>query len=214
MTELFVHPTAIVESTQIGEGTRIWAYTHVMHGASVGAHCNIGEHCFIESGATIGDEVTIKNGNMIWEGVRLADGVFVGPQVVFTNDLYPRSPRLSQAHKRYTNRQWLKTTVVRQGASLGAGAVILAGITVGEFCMVGAGALVTRSVPPHALAVGSPARVRGWICQCGQPLLFSNGAATCVECHITFTQSGDVVTVAEPERHGAAALRVSVAPSL
>jgi UDP-2-acetamido-3-amino-2,3-dideoxy-glucuronate N-acetyltransferase len=212
MTQVFVHPTAIVDATQIGEGTRIWAYTHVMREASVGAHCNVGEHCFIESGAVVGNHVTIKNGNMIWEGVRLADGVFVGPQVVFTNDLYPRSPRLSQARKRYADRRWLKTTVVEQGATLGAGAVILAGITVGEFCMVGAGALVTRSLPPYALAVGSPARVRGWVCQCGQPLSFSNRVATCVECKVTFTQIGDLVTLAaEPEALPAAALPVSVA---
>lgn len=199
MTEVFVHPTAIVETTEIGEGTRIWAYTHVMRDASVGASCNIGEHCFIESGATIGNQVTIKNGNMVWEGVRLADGVFVGPQVIFTNDLYPRSPRLSQAQKRYSDRRWLKTTTVNEGASLGAGAVILAGITIGEFCMVGAGSIVTRNLPPYALAVGSPARVRGWVCQCGQPLPFVNGAAICAACDVAFTHVGGVVRrVAEP----------------
>jgi serine acetyltransferase len=93
---MFIHPSAIVETRRIGEGTRIWAYTHVMSDVSVGSDCNIGEHCFVESGATIGSQVTIKNGNMIWKGVHLEDGVFVGPQVVFANDLYPRSPRLPQ----------------------------------------------------------------------------------------------------------------------
>src|SRR5688572_24453525 len=151
MTQAFVHSSAIVETTQIGEGTRIWAYTHVMPDVAIGVDCNIGDHCFIESGATIGNQVTIKNGNMVWEGVHLEDGVFVGPQVVFTNDLYPRSPRLPQVHNRYAGRGWLKPTVVKEGASVGAGAVILPGLIIGEFCLVGAGSTVTRSFPPHAL---------------------------------------------------------------
>jgi acetyltransferase-like isoleucine patch superfamily enzyme len=195
MTDVFIHPTAIVDSSRIGNGTRIWAYTHVMQEASIGANCNIGEHCFIESQATVGDSVTVKNGNMIWEGVHLGDGVFVGPQVVFTNDLYPRSPRLPQAARRYTERGWLKPTIVERGASLGAGAVVLAGITIGEFAMIGAGATITRSVPPHALVIGSPARVRGWVCQCGQRLSFSTGTAECSECGLTFANSGSRVEV-------------------
>jgi acetyltransferase-like isoleucine patch superfamily enzyme len=193
MNKIFIHSSAIVETTQIGEGTRIWAYTHVMRDVAIGADCNVGDHCFIESGATIGNRVTIKNGNMVWEGVQLEDGVFVGPLVVFTNDLYPRSPRLPQVRERYAGRGWLKPTVIQQGASLGAGAVILAGITLGEFCMVGAGSIVNRSLPAYALAVGSPARRRGWVCQCGQPLVFSNGAGACARCGLEFIQTGDGV---------------------
>lgn len=193
MTEVFVHSNAIVEAVHIGEGTRIWAYTHVMRDAAIGADCNIGEHCFIESGATIGNQVTIKNGNMIWEGVHLEDGVFVGPMVVFTNDLYPRSPRLPQVRKRYADRDWLKPTVIKRGASLGAGSVILAGITIGEFCMVGAGAIVNKSLPPHSLAVGSPARLRGWVCECGQRLMFSNETAGCAACGLEFIKTGTTV---------------------
>src|SRR5258705_5775924 len=136
MTDVSVHPTAIVETTRIAKGTRIWAYTHVMTDVIIGANCNIGEHCFVESGAIIGSQVTIKIGNMCWEGVQLEDGVFVGPRVTFTNDLYPRSPRLPQVRNRYADRRWLEPTVVKRGASLGAGAVILPGITIGEFCMV------------------------------------------------------------------------------
>jgi acetyltransferase-like isoleucine patch superfamily enzyme len=212
MTAPFAHPTAIVEATQIGDETRIWAYTHVMRDARVGAQCNIGEHCYIESGAIVGNQVTIKNGNMIWDGVRLADGVFVGPAVVFTNDLYPRSPRLRQASRRYADRAWLGTTVIERGASIGAGAVILAGVTIGEFCMVGAGSIVTRSLPPYALAVGSPARIRGWVCQCGQPLPWSNGAASCGPCGLAFTFSGGLVSlVADPESQPAAVRRVRAA---
>jgi len=186
MNNVFVHSTAIAETTQIGDNTRIWAYTHVMNGVSIGANCNIGEHCFIESGVTVGSQVTIKNGNMLWEGVHLEDGVFLGPRVTFTNDLYPRSPRLSQARKRYRDKGWLRPTVIGQGASVGAGAVILGGVTLGDFCMVGAGATVTRNVPPHALVIGSPARLRGWVCQCGLPLTFSEATARCAECEFVF----------------------------
>lgn len=190
---MFIHPSAIVETRQIGEGTRIRAYTHVMGGASIGIDCSIGEHCFVESGASIGNQVTIKNGSIIWEGVQLEDGVFVGPHVVFTNDLYPRSPRLPQVKRRYADRAWLKSTVIKQGASVGAGAVILAGVTIGEFCLVGAGSMVTKSLPRHALAVGRPARVRGWVCQCGQPLVFVNGTANCGRCSLQFAKAGGVV---------------------
>src|SRR5262245_11663622 len=102
--EVFAHRTALVETSDIGGGSRIWAFTHVMAGARIGSDCNIGDHCFVESGAVIGNRVTIKNGNMIWEGVTLEDGVFVGHQVHFTNDLYPRSPRLPEAATRYENK--------------------------------------------------------------------------------------------------------------
>jgi UDP-2-acetamido-3-amino-2,3-dideoxy-glucuronate N-acetyltransferase len=198
MNDVFVHTTAIVETTRVGGGTRIWAYTHVMHGATIGANCNIGEHCFIESGVTVGNNVTIKNGNMLWDGVHLEDGVFLGPRVTFTNDLYPRSPRLPHARKRYADRGWLRPTFIGQGASLGAGAVILAGITIGEFCLVGAGATVTRNVPPHALVVGSPARLRGWVCHCGLPLTLSEAVATCAECDLTFVKTGESVEAQPP----------------
>jgi UDP-2-acetamido-3-amino-2,3-dideoxy-glucuronate N-acetyltransferase len=190
MTDFFVHPTAIVETSRIGPGSRIWAFTHVMRDVTIGADCNIGEHCFIESGAIIGNEVTIKNANMVWDGVQLEDGVFVGPRVTFTNDLYPRSPRISQVRNRYADRRWLAPTVVKRGASLGAGAVILPGLTIGEFCMVGAGSIVTKSFPPHSLIVGAPARARSRVCQCGQPLIFSNDSATCAECGLAFIKAG------------------------
>lgn len=197
MKDVFIHAAAIVETSDIGEGTRIWAYTHVMQGASIGANSNIGEHCFIESGATVGSQATVKNGNMLWEGVHLDDGVFIGPGVTFTNDLYPRSPRLPQVQPRYADRGWLRPTFVKQGASLGAGAVILAGVTIGEFAMVAAGAIVTRNVPAYALAMGSPARRRGWVCQCGHRLTFSNDAAICSDCTLAFTCHGDSVQVIE-----------------
>ena len=196
---VFIHPNAVVETERIGPGTRVWGFTHVMRGVTIGADCNIGEQCFIESGVVIGDGVTIKNGNMLWDGVSLENGVFVGPHVTFTNDLYPRSPRLPQAKARYATHGWLVPTRVQQGASLGAGAIILAGVTIGEYALIGAGALVTRDIPPHALAVGSPAYLRGWACQCGQPLLFVATNAICDACGLKFTRDGRLVTVVEAE---------------
>jgi UDP-2-acetamido-3-amino-2,3-dideoxy-glucuronate N-acetyltransferase len=178
----FVHPTALVESRQIGADTRVWAFTHILPGASIGANCNIGDHCFVEGNAVVGDNVTIKNGNAIWEGVTLEDGVFVGPSVVFTNDLRPRSPRLPDAAERYKKGDWLTPTVVRHGATLGAGSVILAGVTIGEYALVAAGTIVTRDVEPHALVIGSPARRRSWVCRCGAALSIAASRASCAEC--------------------------------
>lgn len=190
---VYVHPTSVVETHQIGRNTFVWAFTHIMTGVSVGENCNIGSHCFIESHVCIGNNVIIKNGNMLWEGITLEDGVFVGPGVCFTNDLYPRSRRLTQAKERYKDRGWLVPTQVAQGVSLGSGAVVLAGVTLGSFAMVGAGAVVTKDVAPYALAVGNPARAVGWICQCGQPLRFQADQASCSFCAREFVKLGDTV---------------------
>ena len=195
----FVHSTALVESVEIGEGTHIWAFSHILEGARIGKHCNIGDHCFIESGAVLGDGVVLKNGNMVFQGVTLEDGVFVGPHVFFTNDLYPRSRWLPQTQWRNDEETWLIPTLVRRGASLGAGAIILAGITVGEYSMVGAGAIVTKDVPPHALVKGSPARISGWVCQCGQPLSFHNEIEMCAACGLAFRQDGSAVELLDDQ---------------
>ncbi len=197
MDASYIHATALVETKQIGKGTRIWAFSHVMDGVAIGMNCNIGDHCFIESGVTIGDDVTIKNGNQIWDGVRIMDGVFVGPHVTFTNDLYPRSPRLAEAGTRYTDRKWLVPTTVNRGASLGAGAVLLAGTNVGEFSTVGAGSIVTRDVAPYSLVIGSPARPRGWVCRCGQRLRFQDDVATCGTCTRRFARQDGVLSLVD-----------------
>jgi acetyltransferase-like isoleucine patch superfamily enzyme len=191
MNDVYIHPAAIVETRQIGPGTRIWAFTHVMTDVSIGQDCNIGEHCFLENGVTLGNQVTLKNGNMLWTGVHLEDGVFVGPQVVFTNDLYPRSPRLPQAAQRYSTPAWLQPTRIAAGASVGAGAVIVAGVTIHEFALVAAGAVVTRDVLPHALVIGSPARLHGWVCQCGQPLQLVGDSGRCRVCGQDFIRTCD-----------------------
>jgi UDP-2-acetamido-3-amino-2,3-dideoxy-glucuronate N-acetyltransferase len=197
MKDVFIHPTALVETDEIGAESRIWAYTHVMSGAWIGKNCNIGDHCFIESGVFVGDNTVIKNSNMLWEGVTLEEGVFVGPHVFFTNDLYPRCRNLPQARKRYQSKQnWLVPTQVKRGASLGAGAVILAGVVIGEYAMVAAGAVVTRDVSPYALVKGNPARASGWVCQCGQPITLEAEVATCAECRLEFRKdNGNILIV-------------------
>lgn len=147
--DYFMHSHALVESKQIGKNTRIWAFAHVLPNASIGADCNICDYVFIENDVVIGDRVTIKCGVQIWDGIQLEDDVMVGPNATFTNDLYPRSKQPFE----------LRRTVVKRGASIGANATILCGITIGEGSMVGAGAVVLKDVPPHAVVVGNPARI-------------------------------------------------------
>ena len=192
MSAPYIHPTALVESENIGEDTMIWAFTHIMKNVPVGSNCNIGDNCFIESGAVVGNNVTIKNGNMLFEGITLEDGVFVGPHVFFTNDRFPRSARLPEAKKRYVNHEWFAPTTIKYGATLGAASVILPGVTVGEFAMVGAGAIVTKDIPAHGLAIGNPSHLIGWVCDCGVKLDFdSNDQAKCSSCGKKFHQIED-----------------------
>ncbi len=162
-TEVFVHPRGLCESHEVGIGTRIWAFAHVMDGAVLGEKCNVGDHAFVESGAVVGDRVTIKNGVMVWDRVTVEDDVFLGPGVVFTNDLRPRA-----AIRRSGDD--LVATHVGRGATLGAGAVMVCGTTVGEGAFVAAGSVVTRDVAPYAFVVGNPAARRGWVCWCGNAL--------------------------------------------
>lgn len=154
MNQPFVHPQGICESSQVGSGTRIWAFAHVLPKAKIGTDCNICDHVFIENDVVIGDRVTIKCGVQLWDGIRIESDVFIGPNVTFTNDKFPRS-------KQYPEK--FATTVVEAGASLGANATILPDITIGAKAMVGAGAVVTRSVPPRAIVVGNPARIVGYV---------------------------------------------------
>jgi acetyltransferase-like isoleucine patch superfamily enzyme len=142
-----------------------------MEGAIVGSECNIGEGVFVESGAVVGDRVTVKNQAAIWDGVQIDDDVFIGPAVMFTNDRYPRSPRMQAVAERYQSpHNWRQTTHVGRGASLGAGAIILPGVCVGEYAVVGAASVVSSDVAPHQLVVGNPARPHGWACICGHRL--------------------------------------------
>jgi len=147
---VFVHDRALVETDLIGAGSRIWAFAHVMSGARIGVDCNICDHTYIEGDVVIGDRVTIKSGVFLWDGLRVEDDVFIGPQATFTNDRFPRSRCAFD----------LQITTICRGASIGAGAVVLPGVVVGERAMVGAGSVVTRDVPSDALVVGNPARVQ------------------------------------------------------
>lgn len=159
-TGIFVHPDGRCETTTVGNGTRVWAFAHVLDGAVVGQDCNICDAAFIEGGATIGNRVTIKNQVMIFAGVTIEDDVFLGPGVIFTNDLNPR------AFIKKGGEDLLNTRVQR-GATLGAGSVIVCGVTVGPYAFIGAGTVVHRDIPAHAFVVGNPGRVIGWACRCG-----------------------------------------------
>jgi acetyltransferase-like isoleucine patch superfamily enzyme len=164
----FIHPQALVETDQIGADTKVWAFAHVMFGAMIGADCNIGDHAFVETGATIGDGVTVKNNVLIWKGVHIADYAFIGPNVVFTNDRRPRSPRMPpMKQKALSEEDWLVETFVEEGASIGANATILPGIRLGRYCMVGAGSVVTKDVPPFTMVAGNPSRVIGRVDEAG-----------------------------------------------
>jgi UDP-2-acetamido-3-amino-2,3-dideoxy-glucuronate N-acetyltransferase len=160
---VFVHEQGLCESEDVGPRTRVWAYAHVMKGAAVGADCNICGQAFVEAGARVGDRVTVKNGVQVWDRVVLEDEVFVGPNATFTNDPTPRAGR------RKSNEEFLPTRV-RLGATIGANATVVCGVTIGSYAFVGAGAVVTKDVPDHALVVGSPARRIGWACACGRRL--------------------------------------------
>lgn len=154
MTDFFSHPNAIVESGNIGKDTRIWAFAHVLPNAIIGTDCNVCDHVFIENDVVVGDRVTIKSGVQLWDGITLEDDVFIGPNATFTNDPFPRSKQYPKSFSR---------TVIRKGASIGANATILPGLTIGQYAMVGAGTVVTKDVPPFAIVVGNPARITGYV---------------------------------------------------
>jgi UDP-2-acetamido-3-amino-2,3-dideoxy-glucuronate N-acetyltransferase len=188
-----IHPLACCESENIGAATRIWAFAHVLQGAVVGAGCNLCDHTYVEGGARLGDRVTLKNGVAVWEGVTLRDDVFVGPFAVFTNDPVPRAAPYR------TPRRDLRPTVVERGACIGANATIMCGVTIGEYALVGAGAVVTRDVAPYALVVGAPARQAGWLCACGARI----EAPFACRCGRSYRLAlGDTARLV-PARHGA-----------
>ena len=166
----FVHPTADVSTEAvIGPGTRIWHQAQVRERACLGVHCIVGKGAYVDFDVSIGDNVKIQNGVYVYHGVTVEDGVFLGPGVILTNDKLPRAINPDGSLK--SDADWeVSPILIRRGASIGAGVVILPGVTVGEFALVGAGAVVTCNVPAHGLAYGNPARVHGYVCCCGRPL--------------------------------------------
>jgi len=186
----FAHESAFVDDgVEIGDGTSIWHVSHVLKGSSLGKNCKIGQNVVIGPRAVIGNNVKIQNNVSVYEGVTLEDDVFCGPSMVFTNVFNPRSavPRMHE----------LKSTLVRQGATLGANCTIVCGTTIGRYAFVGAGAVVTRDAPDYALLMGNPARVKGWVCACGEKLSFEGDDATCHSCDKSYRKAGEGVVAAD-----------------
>lgn len=170
----FIHESAYVdEGAQVGPRTKIWHFVHVMPGAVIGADCNLGQNVVVLNGTRIGDRVKIQNNVSVYEGVEIEDDVFCGPSMVFTNVINPRS--------HVSRKDEYRRTLVKRGASIGANATILCGTTLGEYCFVGAGAVVTKDVPAYAIVTGVPARKTGWVCACGVTLR-GRGTLACAEC--------------------------------
>jgi UDP-2-acetamido-3-amino-2,3-dideoxy-glucuronate N-acetyltransferase len=194
MTNYTVDPSSFVDpGAEIGAGTRIWHFCHVMPGAVIGERCNLGQNVVVMPGTRIGNNVKIQNNVSIYEGVTLEDDVFCGPSCVFTNVLNPRS-HISRKHE-------YRPTLVRRGATIGANATVVCGVTLGQYAFVGAGAVVTGDVPDFGLMLGVPARRVGWVCQCGLRLELVGGAARCPSCQASYREEGDSLRLIDPPAH-------------
>ena len=196
MADFFAHESSYVdEGAVIGAGTKVWHFSHVMPGAVIGERCNLGQNVVVMPGTRIGNNVKIQNNVSIYEGVELEDDVFCGPSCVFTNVTNPRS--------HVSRKSEYRPTLVRRGSSIGANATIVCGITLGEYSFIGAGAVVTSDVMPHALMVGVPARRVGWVCQCGTRLTLRDRAGTCPDCGSTYRETdGRLEPVGGPTARG------------
>jgi len=190
MPDYFAHESSYVDDgADIGPGTKIWHFCHIMKSSHIGRNCTIGQNVFIAEHTFIGSNVKIQNNVSMYTGVTIEDDVFLGPSMVFTNVINPRS--------RVSRKDEYKPTLVKQGASIGANATIVCGVTLGRFCFVGAGSVVTHNVPDYALVYGSPARIQGWVCRCGDKLTFATGDRTactkCERCGEQYEKNGAVV---------------------
>ena len=189
MTAPFIHESAYVdEGATIGAGTKVWHFCHVLGGAVIGARCSLGQNVVVMNGTRIGNNVKIQNNVSVYEGVILEDDVFCGPSMVFTNVINPRS--------HVSRKSEYRTTLVKRGATIGANATVLCGVTLGEYAFIGAGAVITKDVPAFALMAGVPARRIGWMCQCGVRLPDA-GVATCATCGTRYTKAGSGIARAE-----------------
>ena len=191
MPDYFAHESSFIDAgAEIGAGTKVWHFCHVMPGAVIGERCSLGQNVVVMPGTRIGNNVKIQNNVSIYEGVTLEDDVFCGPSCVFTNVLNPRS-HVSRKHD-------YRPTLVRRGATIGANATVVCGITVGRYALIGAGAVVTADVPDFALMLGVPARRVGWMCQCGIRLGITGGVAQCASCGAGYREEGDVLRLIDP----------------
>jgi len=184
----FAHETAHIDpGTEIGSGTKIWHFSHILKGSRVGENCKIGQNVVIGPSAVVGNNCKIQNNVSVYTGVVLEDDVFCGPSCVFTNVFNPRSavPRMDE----------IRGTVVKKGASIGANATIICGNTIGESAFIGAGSVVTKDIPSHALVMGNPARIAGWMCSCGVKIVFNKDAGKCSSCGAEYVKKGDKVVV-------------------
>ena len=187
MMNYFVHPSSVIdEDCEIGEGTNIWHFSHIMSGAVIGSNCNLGQNVVIGNNVQIGNRVKIQNNVSVYEGVICEDEVFLGPSVVLTNVINPRSA--------INRKKEYKTTIIRKGATIGANATIICGIEIGSYAFIGAGAVVTKSVLPYALMLGNPAKQTGWMSEYGQRLHFENKKAICSESGQTYKLENNLVT--------------------
>ena len=180
--DIFVHESSFVDSPcRIGKGTKIWHFSHIMKDCIIGENCNIGQNVVISANVILGNNVKIQNNVSIYTGVICMDDVFLGPSCVFTNVINPRS--------HISRKDEYKETLISKGASIGANATIICGINIGRYAMIGAGSVVTKDVPDFALVTGNPARIKGWMCQCGEKLIFNNDNAICSVCSTKYVKS-------------------------
>ena len=194
--EYFIHESSYVDDdVVIGAGTKIWFFCHLQKGARIGKHCSLGQNVNVSNNVIIGDGCKIQNNVSLYEGMELENDVFCGPSCVFTNDLTPRS-------KYPKGREHYMKTLIREGASIGANATIICGHTIGKFAMIGAGAVVTSDVPDYALMLGVPAKIEGWVCECGMVFHSDINKVTCSRCGRKYMKTGECQVVKEEQING------------
>ena len=189
MSDYYIHPSSVIDQgAKIGNGTKIWHFSHVMGESTIGENCTLGQNVFVAAGVEIGNNVKIQNNVSVYAGVILEDDVFLGPSMVFTNVINPRS--------HVNRRDQYQKTLVKQGGTIGANATIVCGITLGEYAFIGAGAVVTRDVPAYGLVYGNPGQLQGWMCSCGERLIFSDQIdekrAACESCGAGYIQLNEL----------------------